>query len=580
MKTLAPLASFERMKRVLVLVGYLVVAELADPRPNNRSPITFLVVGFLILEVGRQLLQYRAEVSVGAVIQRRLMRARWMAFRDRMSADARYKVRRFIAILAGLYAFGIVVDVLTDRCTGALQCTVLAPRLAIENLPTFLQIALYIAMALFQLGIMMYAMTKIGFVKIVPPGTTPETFDDVYGQDGPLVKVKEQVALLEADDEVTAAGGYMPKGVLLHGPPGTGKTLLAKAAANASTKPLILVPPGAFASTFVGINFLKVHLLFRLIRKQALRHNGVIVFFDEIDALGHRGGELEGADSTTSLAAVPPCAPFPARWTPNTTPIMMFGNQDSGTLTSFLAGMDGMAEPRGFLNKILALLGFKPVVPPKYRYLMMGATNRVGAIDPALLRAGRFGRSILVDFPNYDGRVATYNGYLAKVEHNLTEADIDWLARNHHQGTGAEIRDAVNEGLLTGFRDGREETGVVTRQDIAWAILDKRHGEATGVGERALTQWATAVHEAGHALVFHYLLRERLQIWFASIERRGRTGGMVVPSPLDEDSHEMIPELEATVQVSLASLHARSCIGKRNGTCAASAVPQCHAVTR
>src|SRR6266702_1696049 len=85
----------------------------------------------------------------------------------------------------------------------------------------------------------------------------------------------------------------------MYGPPGTGKTYLAKAAANYSSKPLILVPPGAFQATFVGINLLKVWTLFRTVRKLARRYGGVIVFIDEIDSLGSRGGNVEGRDSPT-----------------------------------------------------------------------------------------------------------------------------------------------------------------------------------------------------------------------------------------------------------------------------------------
>ena len=111
----------------------------------------------------------------------------------------------------------------------------------------------------------------------------------------------EQVDLLEDDLKVAKAGGYMPQGVLLTGPPGTGKTMMAKAAANRSTKPLILIPPGAFASTFIGINFLKVWQLGKYIRKYSKRHGGVIVFFDEIDVLGNRGAGVEGGNSLPVL---------------------------------------------------------------------------------------------------------------------------------------------------------------------------------------------------------------------------------------------------------------------------------------
>ena len=86
-----------------------------------------------------------------------------------------------------------------------------------------------------------------------------------------------------------------------------------------------------------------------------------------------------------------------------------------GTLEAFLAAMDGMEEPRGFLNRVLVFAGFQPLRPYDYSYLMMGATNRLGALDPALLRAGRFGRKIHVTFPKVDGRLKTYEGYAGRV---------------------------------------------------------------------------------------------------------------------------------------------------------------------
>ncbi len=545
----APLASFERMKRALAILVYVVMAELADPRPFHTSWVARVLFVALVFELGRQFLQYRLEVSHGAVVQRRALRARWERGKGRIDPDTRYKLRRMVIILAGFAAFGFLLDALTPRCTGALQCSILFPRLALEGLPMALQVFLMIAMGMSQLMVMMWALTKVGFVKIIPPGTVTDTFADVWGQDDARDKVMEQVALLNDDVAIASAGGFMPKGVLLHGPPGTGKTLLAKAAANASTKPLILVPPGAFASTFVGINYLKVYMLFRYMRKFSMRHDGVIVFFDEIDSLGHRGGEVSGS-TPAPQGMPPPCASLPAEVEPS--PMMMMGSQDSGTLTAFLAAMDGMQEPRGLLNKALGIFGFKPLPPPVYRYLMLAATNRPTAIDPALLRAGRLGRKILVDYPKYEGRVKTYEGYLAGVDSHLTEEQVAWMARNHYHGTGADIKDIVNEAVLISFRGDREGDGI-TFKDLTNAMLYKKHGESAGVFEVQRHVRSVAVHEAGHALAFHYLLRDRVQIWFASIEQHGKMGGMVSPSPIDEDWLLTKEELFARIQVSLAS---------------------------
>jgi ATP-dependent Zn protease len=126
------------------------------------------------------------------------------------------------------------------------------------------------------------------------------------------------------------------------------------------------------------------------------------------------------------------------------------------------------------------------------------------------------------------------------------------MARNHHHGTGAEIKDIVNEAVLLTFAGDREGGGI-DKKDLTNAMLYKRYGESTGINELASNAWGTAVHEAGHALAFHYLLHERANIWFASIEGRGATGGMVVPSPTDDDWKMSSTEMKADMQVSLAS---------------------------
>jgi ATP-dependent Zn protease len=446
----------------------------------------------------------------------------------------------------------MMVNALTTRCSSAVQCVILAPRLAVENLPMFIQFAVMVALTLFQLGIMFYAMVKVGSYKVVMPGTVNVTFDDVWGQDDAKHKVMEQVKLLEDSDDIEAAGGYMPKGLLLYGPPGTGKTYLAKAAANYSSKPLILVPPGAFQATFVGINLLKVWTLFREIRKLARRYGGVIVFIDEIDSLGSRGGDVAGAEAPKECRS-PGCVQFNRADPDEPRRINIGGTNQMGTLEAFLSAMDGMEESRGLLNRILVFAGFKPLAPYEYKYLMIGATNMMDRLDPALLRAGRFGRKIHVTFPKVEGRRRTYDGYLRKVTNDLTPANVEWAARNHARGTGAEIQDIVNEALLVSFRDERADPGVVRFPDLMSAMLWTRFGESDGPFEREEARWNVAVHEAGHAVAFHLLCRERQHIWFASIERRGETGGMVAPTPLHEDWLMTRAELLADIQVSLAS---------------------------
>jgi ATP-dependent Zn protease len=232
---------------------------------------------------------------------------------------------------------------------------------------------------------------------------------------------------------------------------------------------------------------------------------------------------------------------------------IVIGTAQMGTLEAFLSAMDGMEEPRGLLNRFLVFLGFRPLQPPEYKYLMMGATNMMGRLDPALLRAGRFGRKIHVTYPKIDGRRRTYEGYLGRVRNDLTAEQVEWAARNHAKGTGAEVKDIVNEALLTTYRDDRSEPGVVRFRDLMSAMLWVRYGESDGPFDRDEGRWGVAVHEAGHALAFHHLSAHRQRIWFASIEQRGSTGGMVAPTPLRDDWLLTRSELLADIQVSLAS---------------------------
>jgi len=224
-----------------------------------------------------------------------------------------------------------------------------------------------------------------------------------------------------------------------------------------------------------------------------------------------------------------------------------------GTLEAFLSAMDGMEEPRGLLNRILVFLGFRPLRPYEYKYLMIGATNMMDRLDPALLRAGRFGRKIHVTYPKTDGRQRTYEGYLAKVRNDLSEANVAWAARNHEKGTGAEIKDIVNEALLITFRDDRGDPGVVRFDDLMRAMMWVSIGESEGQFERKEARWAIAVHEAGHAVAFHVLCHDSQRIWFATVERHGDTGGMVYPTAVHEDWLQTREEMLAEVQVSLAS---------------------------
>ena len=228
----------------------------------------------------------------------------------------------------------------------------------------------------------------------------------------------------------------MPGGILLWGPPGTGKTLMAEAVAGETGKPYVFVDPGAFTNMFMGVGILKVKSLFRKLRKLALRYGGVIVFFDEADSLGSRGalaqrrpgfprgmtpGAVRRAPAATASATCRPrrstCSPgehgrpagprppAPTRRNRFIMGGMGMGGGGMGTLQALLTELSGLKKPRGLRQPRTcgALLGMRPKPPPKYRILVMMATNLPEALDEALLRPGRIDRIYKVGYPSKAG---------------------------------------------------------------------------------------------------------------------------------------------------------------------------------
>jgi len=560
----------EKLKVPAVIALWLVANEWADPMPAQTSLLArFLVLTFAFF-VARSVYETLL-VTSSTVAKWHEGAAEYLGrYKKRVPPEAWIRLQRLFTWFVFLYIYGSILSTLTDKCEGAVSCVIRTIPIAYENVPTFIAIAISVMFSMLNMVFFFYSMVRMGTYKVIQPGTIQTTFDDVWGQDKAREAIMEQVRILNDATAVEEAGGYLPKGVILYGPPGVGKTYLAKAAANASSKPLILYPPGATASTFMGIAELKIFMLFREIRKQARRHGGVIVFYDEIDVMGSRGGVIgETLDrlgmnfsavkesyqrfingSATSTPVYEGCVPYD----PDEPAPIFISNQSSQALTTFLAAMDGMEEPRGFLNKMLKMLGFKPIPPPHYRYMMLGATNRLEVLDPALLRAGRFGRKVQVDYPRADGRQRTYEGYLGKIaSHTLTEDNIAWIARHDHQGSGASIKDVVNEAVLLTFRDGRDTPGVVTFDDVTKAMSIIKFGEPGDMWERQEAVWGVSVHEAGHAVAFHYLNRHRQDIWTASILPRGSKGGFVAPTSKWDDWLLTREDLLADVQISLAS---------------------------
>jgi cell division protease FtsH len=504
----------------------------------------------------------------------------------RLSDWTRFRLLRIFKWLLVIVLLAIVAGKLLH--TSPLLAVFQAPAILWQLLPFVFQLAFAFFFIAFQFIGMFWLLSR-GGVDVYYPDDIKTRFSDVWGQDHVVERVKESIVFLENPDEIEAKGGYVPGGLLLWGPPGTGKTLMAEAVAGETGKPYVFVDPGAFINMFFGIGVLKVKSLFRKLRKLALRYGGVIVFFDEADSLGNRGfstqgpgtpgfpraGGLAGAGGPAAfqrggchgfsylhddvqwmlaqraLAAAEPADEPRTRRNRQMMPAMGGGGGGMGTLQALLTELSGLKKPRGLINRyVRRILGMRPKPPPKYRILVMMATNMPEALDEALLRPGRIDRIYKVGYPSKAGRVRTYEGYLAKVRHELTAEEIDKLATITPYATGATIKDLVNEALIHAIRDGRD---VITWRDVIRSKQLKELGPPEDVEYIERERHAVAVHEACHAVVA-YRTRRHMEIDIATIEKGSDYLGMVASIPPEDQFTRWRSEYESDILVSLASL--------------------------
>jgi len=293
-------------------------------------------------------------------------------------------------------------------------------------------------------GLMSIGKSK---AKIYVESDTGVRFEDVAGVDEAKDELREIVDFLKNPGQYSRLGGRMPKGVLLVGPPGTGKTLLAKAVAGEARVPFFSISGSEFVEMFVGVGAARVRDLFEQARSKA----PAIIFIDELDALGRARG-------------IGPYA----------------GGHDEKeqTLNQLLAEMDGFDSKSGLV--------------------ILAATNRPEILDPALLRAGRFDRQVLVDRPDKRGRVAILGVHLKKAK-LAADVDSEKVAALTPGLTGADLANLVNEAALLATRRGGDEVHMI---DFTNAIermvagLEKRN-RLLNPKEREIV----AYHEMGHALV-------------------------------------------------------------------------------
>ncbi|HEX2118165.1 MAG TPA: AAA family ATPase [Acidimicrobiales bacterium] len=585
--TRKPMPLWDRVK-ILALLGFLFLFfVLASTGDNPILPFgeavdqqlsdKWWLLALAVLEVVRQIHYLISERSAGwhrfwtqkvfGAMERRT---------GRMNDWTRYRLGRALRFAVFLAILSMVLGALLD--TSPIQGLVQLPNALWDALPLILQLLFAVVFIVIQFVALFWFLSR-GGMEVYFPDDIKTRFSDVWGQDNVLEKIKENIVFLEDPESIERKGGYVPGGILLWGPPGTGKTLMAEAVAGETGKPYIFVDPGAFTNMFMGVGILKVKSLFRKLRRLSVRYGGVIVFFDEADSLGSRGaltqggpfgggGQMTGpwaaSNGCNGLSYIDPqvasmtlrtwldasSGPDPDRRLVNRF-MMGMGGGGTGTLQALLAEMSGLKKPKGLMNRVVRrALGMKPKPPPKYRMLIMMATNMPQALDEALLRPGRIDRIYKVGYPSKPGRVRTYEGYLAKVSHQLTAADVDKLATITPYATGATIKDMVNEALINAIRDGRDS---ITWNDVVKAKQLKDLGPPEDVEYIERERHAVAVHEACHA-VAAYRVRAHMTIDIATIEKGGTYLGMVASIPPEDQFTRWRSEYEADIMVALASL--------------------------
>lgn len=309
------------------------------------------------------------------------------------------------------------------------------------------------------------------------------TFKDVAGVEEAKEDLYEIVEFLREPQKFIALGARIPKGVLMVGSPGTGKTLMAKAISGEAGVPFFSISGSDFVEMFVGVGASRVRDLF----EQAKRHAPAIIFVDEIDAVGrHRGAGMGGSH-----------------------------DEREQTLNQILVEMDGFET--------------------NTNVIIIAATNRPDILDPALLRAGRFDRQVVLDAPDMKGREAIFKVHM-KGKPVDSHLDVSVLAKATPGMVGADIENVVNEGAIIAARKDKRQIELEDFQEAIERVMvggRERKSRVIAPDEKRIV----AYHEAGHAIVMN-ALPEADPVHKVTIIPRGMAGGYTLALP--EQDHNML----------------------------------------
>ena len=331
-------------------------------------------------------------------------------------------------------------------------------------------------------------------VKMYDPRKEKITFDDIAGLKEAKEELKEVIEFLKNPQKFLSLGARVPKGVLLVGPPGTGKTLLAKATAYTAGVPFFYISGSEFIELFVGVGASRIRDAFAVAKKFAPS----ILFIDEIDSIGRiRGIGITGAHE-----------------------------EREQTLNQLLAEMDG----------------FEKEIP----LVVMAATNRPDVLDPALLRPGRFDRKIYLDLPTVTEREEILKIHLRNKK--VGEVNLKEIAERTPGFSGADIANLCNEAAIIAARKNKTQ---IEQEDLIEAIEKVMLGpERKSKVYSKKEKMVAAYHEAGHAIVAHYLPYAS-PVQKISIIARARAGGYTLKTPIEERSFlfkkEFLDEIAAAL---------------------------------
>lgn len=314
-------------------------------------------------------------------------------------------------------------------------------------------------------------------IRVYDPRKERITFNDVAGLEEAKEELKEVIDFLKNTQKFLALGARVPKGVLLIGPPGTGKTLLARATASEAGVPFFYISGSEFIELFVGIGASRIRDAFAVAKK----NSPAILFIDEIDSIGRiRGLGITGAHE-----------------------------EREQTLNQLLSEMDG----------------FEKEIP----LVVLAATNRPDVLDPALLRPGRFDRKIFLDLPTVSEREEILKIHLRNKK--VGKVDVKQIAERTPGFSGADLANLCNEAAIFAARKNKSQ---IEQEDLNAAIEKvllgpERKSKVYTKKEKEIA----AYHEAGHAIVAHYLPHSS-PVQKISIIARGRAGGYTLKTPLEE----------------------------------------------